>query len=129
LELIQKGDILKVYPGEKIPTDGVITYGNSAIDESMVTGESMPLNKNVNDEVIGSTVNQMGVLHIKATKIGSETALSQIIKMVQDAQTSKAPIQDFADKISSVFVPMVSLTLIVSEIPLSLRHCRNVSKA
>ncbi|MHA2097352.1 MAG: heavy metal translocating P-type ATPase [Candidatus Kariarchaeaceae archaeon] len=113
LQLIQKGDILKVYPGEKIPTDGVIIYGRSAIDESMVTGESMPLNKKVSDDVIGSTVNQQGILHIKATKIGSETALSQIVKMVQDAQTSKAPIQDFADKISSIFVPIVVVIALV----------------
>ncbi|OLS20386.1 MAG: Copper-exporting P-type ATPase A [Candidatus Heimdallarchaeota archaeon LC_2] len=113
LELIQKGDVLKVYPGEKIPTDGVIVYGNSAIDESMVTGESMPLNKKVDDDVIGATVNQQGVLHVKATKIGSETALSQIIKLVQDAQTSKAPIQELADKVSSVFVPIVVIIAIL----------------
>jgi Cu+-exporting ATPase len=112
-DLIQKGDLLKVYPGEKIPTDGLITYGSSAIDESMVTGESLPVNKSNGDEVIGATVNQQGVLHVKATKVGSETALSQIIKLVEEAQTSKAPIQGMADKISAVFVPIVVIIAIV----------------
>lgn len=112
-ELIQKGDVLKVYPGEKIPSDGKIVFGSSAIDESMVTGESLPVNKNVDDEVIGATVNQQGMLHVKATKVGSESALSQIIKLVEDAQTSKAPIQAMADKISSVFVPIVIIIAVV----------------
>jgi Cu+-exporting ATPase len=106
-DLIQKGDILKVYPGAKIPTDGVIVDGQSAIDESMITGESLPVNKSLNDDVIGATVNQQGVLQVRATKIGSETAIAQIVKLVEDAQTSKAPIQGMADKISAVFVPVV----------------------
>ncbi len=106
-DLIQRGDILKVYPGEKIPTDGEIVFGNSAIDEAMVTGESLPVNKKEGDEVIGATVNQQGMLHVKATKLGSESTLSQIIKLVEDAQTSKAPIQGMADKISAIFVPIV----------------------
>lgn len=113
VELIQKGDVLKVYPGEKIPTDGQIAFGSSAIDESMVTGESLPVNKTVGDEVIGATVNQQGVLHVVTTKIGSETALSQIVKLVQDAQTSKAPIQGLADKISAIFVPVVVAIAVV----------------
>lgn len=113
-DLIQKGDVLKVYPGEKIPTDGTIMFGSSAIDESMITGESLPVNKTVGDEVIGATVNQQGILHVKTTKVGSETALSQIVKLVQDAQTSKAPIQGFADKISAVFVPVVVLIAIAT---------------
>jgi Cu+-exporting ATPase len=112
-DLIQKGDLLKVYPGEKVPTDGLIVYGSSAIDESMVTGESLPVNKSTGDEVIGATVNQQGVLHVKTTKIGSETALSQIIKLVEEAQTSKAPIQGMADKISAVFVPIVVVIALV----------------
>ncbi len=107
IELIQKGDIMKVYPGEKVPTDGIIIKGETAIDESMITGESMPVNKKVGDEVIGATVNQQGVIYVKATRVGNETALAQIVKLVQDAQTSKAPIQNLADKISGVFVPIV----------------------
>jgi P-type Cu+ transporter len=113
IDLIQKNDILKVYPGEKIPTDGLIIHGSSAIDESMITGESLPVNKIIGDEVIGATMNQQGVLHVKATKVGSETALSQIIKLVEDAQTSKAPIQALGDKISSVFVPIVIVIAIL----------------
>jgi Cu+-exporting ATPase len=112
-ELIQKGDILKVFPGSKIPTDGIISEGNSAVDESMITGESIPVNKVVGDDVIGATVNQQGVLHVKATKIGSETAISQIVKLVEEAQTSKAPIQGMADKISAVFVPVVVVIAIL----------------
>ncbi|MCY3412566.1 MAG: copper-translocating P-type ATPase [Candidatus Heimdallarchaeota archaeon] len=107
IDLIQKGDVLKVYPGEKIPTDGEIIYGETSVDESMITGESMPVMKGVGDQLIGSTVNQQGVLHIKATKVGSETALNQIIRLVEDAQASKAPIQKMADRISAIFVPVV----------------------
>jgi len=107
LEMIQKNDILKVYPGEKIPTDGVVVDGNSAVNESMITGESLPVTKQKDDDVIGATINENGVLFVKATKIGSETALSQIIKLIEDAQSSKAPIQAMADRISSVFVPIV----------------------
>lgn len=107
MELIQKGDILKIYPGGKIPTDGEITEGNSSIDEAMVTGESLPVSKKIGDEVIGGTINQHGLLQMKATKIGSETAISQIVKLVDEAQSSKAPIQGLADRISAVFVPIV----------------------
>ncbi len=96
-----------VRPGRKIPTDGLIIEGESTIDESMATGESMPVNKSPKDEVIGATVNQEGLLNVKATKIGKDTFLSQVIKMVEECQGSKVPIREFADRISSYFVPIV----------------------
>ena len=101
------GDLIVIKPGAKIPVDGVISEGNSYIDESMVTGESMPVNKRVGDNVVSGTLNTSGSFIFKATKIGSETMLARIIKMVEDAQGSKAPIQALADKISSIFVPIV----------------------
>ncbi len=101
------GDVIRVRPGEKIAVDGVILEGESSIDESMVTGESMPSDKTKGDTVVGSTINKSGTFTFKATKIGSETMLSQIIKLVQEAQGSKAPIQRIADTISSYFVPIV----------------------
>lgn len=101
------GDIILVRPGEKIPVDGKITKGNSAIDESMITGESLPVEKNVGDKVIGATINKTGSFEFKAEKVGSETTLAQIIRLIEDAQGSKAPIQAFADRISSWFVPAV----------------------
>ncbi len=101
------GDIVLVRPGEKIPVDGEIIKGSSAVDESMITGESIPAEKRVGDSVIGSTVNKTGSFEFKATRVGSETALAQIIRLIEDAQGSKAPIQGFADKISAVFVPTV----------------------
>ncbi|ORX23219.1 copper-translocating P-type ATPase [Thermoanaerobacterium sp. PSU-2] len=107
IEEVKVGDIVIVRPGEKIPVDGVIVEGSSAIDESMITGESIPVDKNVNDEVIGATINKTGTFKFKATKVGKDTVLSQIIKMVEDAQGSKAPIQEIADKVSGVFVPVV----------------------
>ena len=94
-------------PGEKIPTDGVVIRGESSVDESMATGESMPVNKHVSDEVIGATVNQEGLLHVEATKIGKDTFLAQIIKMVEEAQGTKVPIQKFADDVIAVFVPVI----------------------
>ena len=110
-------DIILVRPGEKIATDGIIIKGASAINESMVTGESLPVEKNVGDFVIGGTINMLGSFEFRTTKVGSETMLAQIIKLVEDAQGSKAPIQDFADKISAYFVPSVlvvaTLTFIV----------------
>jgi len=104
---LQKGDVMVVRPGEKIPTDGVVVGGRSSVDESLATGESMPVEKTDGDEVIGATINKNGVLKVRATKIGRETFLSQVIKMVEEAQGSKVPIQEFADRITSVFVPIV----------------------
>ncbi len=104
---IVKGDILVIRPGEKIPTDGRVIEGISSIDESMITGESVPVSKQTGDEVIGSTINQTGSLKMVAEKVGSETLLSQIIRLVQEAQGSKAPIQKLADRIALVFVPVV----------------------
>jgi P-type Cu+ transporter len=104
---IQKGDLLRVRPGEKIPIDGLITDGKSNIDESMITGESMPVSKGPDDKVIGATLNQTGSFLMRAEKIGSETLLSQIVQMVADAQRSRAPIQKLADAVSGYFVPAV----------------------
>lgn len=101
------GDIIVVRPGEKVPVDGKISKGSSSVDESMITGESLPVEKNVGDSVIGGTVNKTGSFEFEATKVGSETALAQIIRLIEEAQGSKAPIQNFADKISAWFVPAV----------------------
>lgn len=105
--LIQPGDLLKVLPGTKVPADGLVCWGSSYVNESMVTGESVPVLKEVNTTVIGGTMNLHGVLHIQATKVGSDTVLSQIINLVETAQMSKAPIQKYADYIASIFVPTV----------------------
>ncbi|MFQ5409241.1 MAG: heavy metal translocating P-type ATPase, partial [Anaerolineales bacterium] len=107
IEEVQVGDVMVVRPGEKIPTDGLILEGESAIDESMATGESMPVNKHPDDEVIGATVNQEGLLKIQATRVGKDTFLSQVIKLVEECQGSKVPIQEFADRVTGVFVPVV----------------------
>jgi Cu2+-exporting ATPase/Cu+-exporting ATPase len=104
---VQHGDLVIIKPGAKIPVDGVITDGSSFVDESMVTGEPMPVQKKLGDSVVSGTINTSGSLTFKATKVGSETLLAQIIKMVEDAQGSRAPIQALADKISAVFVPIV----------------------
>ena len=108
------GDIVLVRPGERIPVDGVVVEGHSAVDESMVTGESMPVDKGVGDEVIGATVNRMGSFRFEAQKVGTETVLSQIIRLVREAQGSKAPIQRMADKIASYFVPAVIMISLVT---------------
>lgn len=107
IEEVQSGDIVYVKPGEKVPVDGEIVEGQSALDESMLTGESVPVDKTVGDTVIGATINKNGFLKIKATKVGRDTALAQIIKVVEEAQGSKAPIQRLADQISGIFVPIV----------------------
>jgi len=109
---VKINDILIVKPGEKIPTDGIITKGESSVDESMITGESLPVDKTKGDPVIGATINQDGILYIKTTKIGSDTFLAHIIELVEEAQGSKVPIQKLADKITNIFVPSI-LTLSV----------------
>jgi Cu+-exporting ATPase len=107
IDELNVGDIMLVRPGEKIPTDGKVIEGQSSVDESMATGESLPVEKSPGDEVIGSTVNQEGVLKITATKVGKDTFFSQVVKLVEKAQGSRIPIQEFADKVTSYFVPVV----------------------
>jgi Cu+-exporting ATPase len=109
---VQVGDIVIVRPGEKIPVDGVVVSGRSAVDEALLTGESLPVDKKPGDEVIGATLNKQGLLKFEATKVGRETALAQIVRLVEEAQGSKAPIQALADKVSAIFVPAV-ITLAV----------------
>lgn len=106
--LIQKNDMIKAIPGAKVACDGIVTWGQSHVNESMITGEARPVTKKGGDAVIGGTVNENGVLHIKATSVGSESALSQIVRLVESAQMAKAPVQKFADRISRYFVPMVT---------------------
>jgi Cu+-exporting ATPase len=107
MQEVQVGAVMVVRPGEKIPTDGLIIEGESAVDESMATGESMPIGKAPGDEVIGATINQEGLLRVEATRIGKDTFLSQVVRMVEEAQGTKVPIQEFADKIIGYFVPAV----------------------
>ena len=112
LDQVKVGDIIRVKPGEKVPVDGVIFNGSSTLDESMVTGESMPVTKKKGDDVVGSTINTNGTFTFRATKVGSDTMLSQIVDLVKKAQTSHAPIQNLTDKISNIFVPAVLIIAI-----------------
>ena len=114
LDKVQVGDLIRVKPGEKVPVDGIITQGISNLDESMVTGESMPVEKQVGDTVVGSTMNTNSVITFKATKVGSDTMLAQIVDLVKKAQTSHAPIQNLTDKISNIFVPAVMVIAILT---------------
>ena len=116
LDQVQVGDIIRVKPGEKIPVDGEILEGVTTLDESMVTGESMPVVKKVGDTVVGSTINSNGTITFKATKVGSDTMLAQIVDLVKKAQTSHAPIQNLTDKISNIFVPAVMIIAILTVI-------------
>jgi Cu+-exporting ATPase len=111
---IQKGDIVMVRPGEKVPVDGEIVEGRSTVDESMLTGESIPVEKKIGDEVFGATISKEGTFKFRATKVGKETTLAQIIKLVEEAQTQKAPIQRIADKIVNWFVPIVVVIALIS---------------
>ena len=113
-EMIMVDEIVIVRPGEKIPTDGVVTEGQSAVDEKMITGESIPVEKKTGDEVIGATINKMGMLKFRATKVGKETTLMQIVQMVEEAQASSAPIQRLADRVAEYFVPAVILVAVVT---------------
>ncbi len=107
IEQVQVGDEVVVRPGEKLPVDGVVQHGRSSVDESMITGESLPVEKVEGDPLIGATINQRGLLHMRATKVGADTVLANIIRLVEQAQGSKAPIQRLADTISGIFVPVV----------------------
>ena len=114
IEEVRVGDVMIVRPGEKVPTDGIVVEGYSALDESMVTGESMPVNRGPHSPVIGATVNQEGLLKVRATKIGKDTFLAHIIRLVEEAQGSKVPIQEFADRVTAVFVPVVLGTAVLT---------------
>lgn len=109
---LQVGDIMVIRPGEKIPTDGIVIEGSSLIDESMATGESMPVKREKGNEVIGATINKQGLLQVKVTKVGKDTFLSQVIKMMEECQGSKVPIQEFADRITGYFVPAIIIITI-----------------
>ncbi len=114
IEELFVGDIVVVKPGQRIPVDGKITEGYSSVDESMITGESIPVEKTLNDKVIGGSINKYGTFKFKATKVGKDTTLAQIIKLVEDAQGSKAPIQELADKVAAIFVPTVLIIAFAS---------------
>ena len=110
IEEVEVGDIIVVKPGEKMPVDGEVVEGITSVDESMLTGESMPVEKTIGDKIIGASINKNGSIKYKATRVGKDTALAQIIKLVEDAQGSKAPIAKMADIISGYFVPVVIVT-------------------
>lgn len=114
IEQVRVNDLIRVRPGEKIPVDGVVVEGSTAIDQSMITGESLPVTRTVGDEVIGATLNKQGMIQFKATRVGRETALAQIIRLVEQAQGSKAPIQRLVDQVSAIFVPVVIITAVLT---------------
>jgi Cu+-exporting ATPase len=114
IDEVQTGDVIIVKPGEKIPIDGIVLSGYSSVDEKLLTGESIPVEKNVGSEVIGATINKTGLLTIRATKVGEETALSQIVHLVEEAQASSAPVQKFADRVTAWFVPIIFTVATVS---------------
>ena len=114
IDEVQPGDVMVVRPGEKIPTDGMVVKGESAVDESMATGESMPVNKRAGAEVIGATVNQDGLLKVRATRVGKDTFLAQVVRLVEQAQGTKVPIQAFADRVTAVFVPIVIVVALLT---------------
>jgi Cu+-exporting ATPase len=114
VEQVVVGDLVRVRPGEKVPVDGVVTEGRSALDESMLTGESLPVEKDPGDTVIGATLNKTGSFVFRATKVGRDTTLAQIVRLVEEAQGSKAPMQRLADTISSYFVPVVLVLAVVT---------------
>ena len=116
IALLQIGDLISVHPGEKIPVDGSVTKGNSFIDESMISGEPIPVEKKPGDKVLAGTINQTGAFILCAEKVGSATVLAQIIRMVQEAQGSKAPVQRMVDKVTSIFVPTVIALSIISDL-------------
>ena len=113
-EELQVDDVVVVKPGEKIPTDGIVTAGYSSVDEKLITGESIPVEKNVGSEVIGATINKTGLLKFRATKVGEDTALAQIVHLVEEAQASSAPVQKFADRVVAKFVPIVFTVAVIS---------------
>jgi Cu+-exporting ATPase len=114
VESVILGDVVVIRPGERLPVDGIVVEGRSAVDESMLTGESLPVDKGPGDEVVGGTINKQGLLKFEATRVGAQTALAQIIRLVEEAQGSKAPIQRLADRISAVFVPVVITVALVT---------------
>ncbi len=114
VEQVVVGDIIIVRPGEKIPVDGVVTEGSTAVDQSMLTGESLPITKTVGDEVVGATLNKQGMIKFQATRVGRETALAQIIRLVEQAQGSKAPIQRLVDQVAGIFVPAVIVIAVIT---------------
>src|SRR5207244_1877243 len=114
VEVVRVDDVLRVRPGEKIPVDGEIVDGESAVDESMLTGESVPVDKQPGDRVAGATINANGVLTVRATAVGADTSLAQIVRLVEEAQGTKAPVQRLADRVSAVFVPVVLAIAVVT---------------
>jgi Cu+-exporting ATPase len=114
VEQIQVGDVFVIRPGERVPVDGTVVEGHSSLDQSMITGESIPVEKNPGDEVIGATINKTGLLRVKATKVGQDTTLSQIVKLVEEAQIGRAPIQKLADQVAAYFVPFVTIVALGS---------------